>query len=159
MHTAVDQDDALLASSPRLAPDIIDPLLELEVRRAGRTVTIALKGDLDSSTVFELREVLAQILSERVPHELVLDLLELKYVDSTGLSAFLLAHQRAMASGFRFALANPNRVIARLCDLSALTGTLDITPLPAPSRRDGSRASHDAGEGPVWDPVSGVATL
>jgi anti-sigma B factor antagonist len=157
MHFAVDQDDAHLGSSPRLAPDVIDPLLEIEVRHAGRSITVALKGDLDSSTVFKLREVLAQILSERAPRELVLDLLQLNNLDSTGLEVFLLAQQRATASGFRFTLANPNRFIARRLELSTLTSTPHIVTLPAapPPHALG----RDSEQGLVSDPASGVATL
>ncbi len=131
--TGADQDDAQLGTSLRLAPDVIDPLLELDVRQVGRGVTIGLKGDLDLSTVFELREVLAQILSECAPQELILDLLELDYVDSTGLSVFLLAHERARASGFRFALAYPNSFIARLLELSTPTSIIEVITLPAPA--------------------------
>ena len=133
--SAADWDDAQLGTSPRLAPDVIDPLLELDVHHVGGGITIGLKGDLDVSTAFELREVLAQIRSDGAPQELILDLLELDRVDATGLSVILLAHERARASGIRFALASPNSFVTRLLEQATSTGVLEIITVPAAAAR------------------------
>ncbi len=151
-------DDAQLGSSPRLAPDVIDPLLALEVRHRGGTVIVRVTGDLDVRTVFELRDLLAHIMSESSPRELVLDLLELNSVDSIGLELFQLTHERGRgmrtplcageSNSFRLraprGLGPHRRPRHRWADAPDLEGH-------APAR-DRSRA--DA----VWDPVPGVAT-
>jgi anti-sigma B factor antagonist len=50
----------------------------------------------------------------------VVDLTELVYLDSTGLSVFVTAHKRASASGIEFCLANPNSSVRRLLGITAL---------------------------------------
>jgi anti-sigma B factor antagonist len=158
-HAAAGRDDAHLGTSPRLAPDVVDPLLTLSVRPIETGVLIQLAGDLDVSTVFELREVLAHVLSDGVPRELILDVLELHYVDSMGLSIFLLAHKRATASGFRFALANPSPFVSQLLEVSGLTGVLDVITLPPTSPPRLDRPDVESEQRPVWDSGPGVATL
>ena len=152
------REDADLGTSPRLVPDIIDPLLALEVRYRAGGVTVRVRGDLDASTVFEFRDLLAHVMSEGAPSELVVDLLELRSVDSTGLAVFQLAHERARAAGSRFVLANPNPSVSELLELSGLAGLLDIVALRPPAPHDapwpGLGDEHPA----VWDPTPGVAT-
>ena len=133
---AASPDDAQLGTSPRLAPDVIDPHLALDVRQRGGTVIVRVTGDLDVSTVFELRDLLAHIMSESAPHELVLDLLELSFADSIGLEVFRLTHERAAARGLRFVLENPNSLVSQLLEVSGLTEVLDIVGRTLPTSQD-----------------------
>jgi anti-sigma B factor antagonist len=151
---ATPQEDAQLGSSPRLVPDIIDPLLALEVRHRAGSVVVRVTGDLDISTAFELRDLLADILSEGPPSELVLDLLGLHSVDSTGLDVFQLAQARARAGGFRFVLANPNTLVSALLEIRGLVDALDIVApaSPNPARYASSRGSRRAGRRLGSDP-------
>jgi anti-anti-sigma factor len=145
---SVSLDDAQLGTSLRLAPDVIDPLLALEVRHRGGTVIVGVAGDLDVSTVFELRDLLAHIMSESSPRELVVDLRDLHSVDSMGLAVFRLAHERAAARGLRFVLENPNSFVSRLLEISGLTDARDIVAPTGPTSGDTPRAGTDAGQMP-----------
>lgn len=140
-------DDAQLGSSPRLAPDVIDPLLALEVRHRGGTVIVRVTGDLDVRTVFELRDLLAHIMSESSPRELVLDLLELNSVDSIGLELFELTHERA-GCGLRFVLENPTPFVSGLLEVSGLTDVLDIVGRTLPTWKDTHQPGIGAGQMP-----------
>jgi anti-anti-sigma factor len=155
---AAPREDAHLGSSPRLVPDIIDPLLALEVRHNGGGVVVRVTGDLNASTVFEFRDLLAHIMSEGAPRELVVDLLELRSVDSTGVAVFQLAHERARAGGSRFVLANPSPSVSEFLGFSGLAEFLDIVALPPPAPHDAPLRGSGAGHRAVWDPTTGVAT-
>jgi hypothetical protein len=57
-----------------------------------------LAGELDTSNVAQLYEELADLTRDGVRH-IAINLAELDFVDSTGLSALIAAHKRAEAQG------------------------------------------------------------
>ena len=67
-----------------------------------------LKGELDADTASRLHAVLADLLERPVPR-IVVDLSELKFCDSVGLSAFITCKQVIAARGgwLSFAAASP----------------------------------------------------
>jgi len=67
-----------------------------------------LTGELDADTAMTLHSMLADLLERQVPR-IVVDLSELKFCDSVGLSAFITSKQVIAARGgwLRFAGANP----------------------------------------------------
>src|SRR5919112_4034410 len=64
-----------------------------ETPRSGG-VDLALSGDLDMSATFALEPVLDRVLADN-PRELVLDLGEVAFVDSSGLGLLIATHERA----------------------------------------------------------------
>ena len=81
---------------------------------------MSLSGELDLSSAPALRELLAGAFDDDHQHRIVLDLSDLIYLDSTGLSIFVTAHKRATATGVEFCLANPNPSIGQLFKITAL---------------------------------------
>jgi anti-sigma B factor antagonist len=79
---------------------------------------------MDLSTAPVAREALSDALEE--PADLVLDLADLDYVDSTGLSLLVSGRKRAQASGTRFALQNPQLRIRRLLEIARLDDFFDL---------------------------------
>ena len=67
-----------------------------------------LRGELDADTASKLHATLADLLERPVPR-IVVDLSDLKFCDSVGLSAFITSKQVISARGgwLRFAGANP----------------------------------------------------
>ncbi len=115
------------------------PTLSLTVQHRDLESFISLSGELDLSSAPPLRELLASVFTEDPPRRLVLDLTDLIYLDSTGLSVFVTAHKRAGGSGIEFCLANPNASVRRLLQITALDQIFVFVDAPA---RDGS---EDAG--------------
>jgi anti-sigma B factor antagonist len=124
------------------------PGLHLDVRRADQEAIVHLSGELDLSSAPQLRELLVALLSEDGPRHLVVDLSDLVYLDSTGLSVLVTAHKRAGSSGTAFSLANPNASVRRLLGITALDQIFDFVDSPDfaadPAPLDG--ASHEAEE-------------
>jgi anti-sigma B factor antagonist len=81
---------------------------------------ISMRGELDLLSAPPLRELLATVFSQKQPQRLVLDLKELIYLDSTGLSVFVTAQKRAAAAGVELSLVDPNPSVRRLFEITAL---------------------------------------
>lgn len=82
-----------------------------------RRVVVLLKGDLDRRTAPRLRAGLLPLADDG--GDLVLDLGELAFLDSSGLSVFIVLHKRATARGGRLLL---DRVPAFAERVLAVTG-------------------------------------
>jgi anti-sigma B factor antagonist len=96
------------------------PTLNLKVLQTGQETLVSLGGELDLSSAPALRELLAGAFDDDHQRRIVLDLTDLIYLDSTGLSIFVTAHKRATATGMEFCLANPNPSISQLFKITAL---------------------------------------
>jgi anti-sigma B factor antagonist len=93
----------------------------------GRSTTVALHGEIDVLTVDQVRMALATALAAH-PHELVIDLTDLTFIDSTGLGALITGFQRARDAGARFRLAHPTPAVRQILVLSGLLEVVDLTP-------------------------------
>ena len=92
-----------------------------------RTATVALHGEIDVLTVDQLRIALAEALALH-PHDLVVELGELTFIDSTGLGALIAGFQRARNAGVRFRLAHPTPAVRQILVLSGLLEVVELTP-------------------------------
>ncbi|HEX9998842.1 MAG TPA: STAS domain-containing protein [Actinoplanes sp.] len=86
-----------------------------------------LKGELDADTAGELHSVLASLLQRPVPR-IVVDLTELKFCDSVGLSAFVTSKQVITARGGWLSFAGANPFLARLMETVGLSRYFVIFP-------------------------------
>lgn len=97
--------------------------------RRGDAAVLVVHGELDLSTVEILRDVLHS--EESRAKIVVLDLRELDFIDSSGLSLIVSEQQRAREDGFRFAVAVGGApAVQRLFELTGLRGTLTLVEDP-----------------------------
>jgi len=80
---------------------------------------LAVRGELDLASSPALEEELARVGSSDSPF-LILDLRELEFMDSTGLSVLVKAHQRAQETGQRFGLVKGRPQVQRLLSLTGV---------------------------------------
>jgi len=99
----------------------------VRVRRQGQAAVIAVAGELDLATGPELEAQLGGI-SPTSTELVVVDLRELEFMDSTGLSIIVRAHQRFAGEGCRLVLVRGSPQVQRLLDL---TGVAERIPLAA----------------------------
>jgi anti-sigma B factor antagonist len=103
-------------------------ILETEIRKGeSQHALVMLAGELDTSTVPQLYEELAGLTREGVRH-IAIDLAELDFADSTGLSALIAAHKRAEAMGGELILFSPNRDIRRLFEVTGIDSYFNLKP-------------------------------
>ena len=105
--------------------------LSLETREEGEQVRIAVVGELDLSSALTFDEELRRA-EERRPGTLVLDLSNLKFLDSTGLGLIMSAQARARKRGHRFTVVQGTEAVQRIFRLAGVTSRLDLVEeLPA----------------------------
>lgn len=94
-------------------------MLHLTTTIDGAVHTIALTGELDHQTAPRLHEALTRLRLAADDH-LVLDLAELTFCDSSGLGAFISAHELALAAGAAVELRTPSPMLTRMLRTTGL---------------------------------------
>ena len=89
------------------------------------SVVVTVRGTLDLDTAPVLRTTMDQIVDRPHPR-IVVDLSGVEFCDSTGLSAFVVGHRRAAASGGWVRLAAPGEWLHGLLRTVGLIPTLDV---------------------------------
>jgi anti-sigma B factor antagonist len=86
-----------------------------------------LRGSLDLATAPSVRAALVEVAAAG-QHDIVVDLTQLEFLDSTGLGALIGAHRRALENGGNLRLAVGEGRIARLLNI---TGLMRVFPVYA----------------------------
>ena len=97
----------------------------IDERNRGDGAELALSGDLDMSATFVLEPILDRVLAG-APGELVLDLAEVPFVDSSGLGLLIATHERADRAGVDMAIAGAGPEIQRVFHIAGLDGVLPV---------------------------------
>jgi anti-anti-sigma factor len=100
-------------------------ILEIETEVADGLARIALKGELDLSTVNKVEEEL-ESLEASGAQMIVLDLSSLSFLDSTGLRCLVTADQRAKESGRRLVLVRGPDAVQRVFTITRLEERLEM---------------------------------
>lgn len=101
----------------------------LEVRSDDHTTVISVSGELDLASSPALEEELERVAKSDAT-VIVVDLAELEFMDSTGLSVLVRAHQRAEQSGRRLGLVNGSQQVQRLLTLTGVADRLMLADAP-----------------------------
>ncbi len=95
------------------------------VSHMGGATVVALRGELDVASSQGLSDELVGLI-EAGATDLVIDLAELAFIDSTGLSAILRAN-RKLERG-HLLLREPSPMVRQVLEITGLTGSLRIEP-------------------------------
>lgn len=106
--------------------------LSISHRRAGTAHVVTVAGDVDAGTAPGLRRELApEIVTAAAPELVVVDLSEVGFIDSAGLTVLAGLHRKSLERGVRLTLVAGTRPVRRalnitgLDDLITVVGTLD----------------------------------
>jgi anti-sigma B factor antagonist len=101
----------------------------LEVRSQGKATIIAVSGELDLASSPTLQEELDRV-SASDADLLIIDLRDLDFMDSTGLSVLVRAHQRAEEQGRQLAMVKGPQQVQRLLSLTGVADRLTVVDRP-----------------------------
>lgn len=113
-----------------------DPVTEQPATSMDRdtdVLTVALHGEVDVLTVDRVRQSLSEAIAAQ-PAEIVVDLADLSFIDSTGLGALIFGFQRARDRGIPFRLAHPTPAVRQVLILSGLLEVVTLTDPTTPPR-------------------------
>ena len=99
---------------------VVGPDLVLTTDTEGDRAVIAIKGELDAYTAPGVEEQIANLVGRGI-NNIVLDLSETGFLDSSGLRAILTAHRRLASGEGSLALRNPSEPVTRLLEITGLT--------------------------------------
>ena len=88
-----------------------------------------LRGELDMSSANLLRRELESVERDH-PHEILLDLAQLSFMDVSGLRAILDASRRGRRAGTKLVISNPMPHIIRLLELTAIDQSVPVRGRP-----------------------------
>jgi anti-sigma B factor antagonist len=101
----------------------------VDVRVEGRIAIIGVTGELDLASSPELEQQLDQVWRSDAD-QLVLDLRGLEFMDSTGLSIVVGAHQRVAETGRKLSVVKGPPQVQRLLDLTGVSERLQLVDTP-----------------------------
>jgi anti-anti-sigma factor len=108
--------------------------LDIDEQRGGRSLTLALAGELDISTAGRLQAAAARLCVAEGERELTLDLRGLTFVDSSGLAAIVYTSRLCERYGCELSVIRGPQSVQHVFELTGLTELL-------PFRQDGDGSS------------------
>ena len=101
--------------------------LKTEIRRVETHAVVALAGEVDLSTVGYLYEQFADLAREGVCH-VSLNMVEVTFMDSTGLSLLITEHKRMASMKGELIIFSPSWELRRLFQITGLDSYFNIRP-------------------------------
>jgi anti-sigma B factor antagonist len=98
----------------------------VEVRSDERATVLAIGGELDLASSPALESELERAFNAGDASMVIVDLRELEFMDSTGLSVLVKANQRSQEAGRRFGLVNGSRQVQRLLSLTGVAERMTV---------------------------------
>jgi anti-sigma B factor antagonist len=94
-------------------------------RKRGSMAVVAVTGEVDLSTVPELRRRLTEAISAP-PSEVVVDLAGVDFIDASGVGVLLGAAGEAARAGVSFRVQSPSPLVERVLNLTRVDGALEV---------------------------------
>lgn len=106
---------------------MVDALLEISEEDNGRTCVVAAAGEIDVATGPKLRDSLDAAI-DRGTDLVVVDLLDVSFIDSTGLGVLIRTSKRIEEAGGGLRLVASEPRILKLFEITGLTNRFVIVP-------------------------------
>jgi anti-sigma B factor antagonist len=120
-------------------------------RLADGAAIIDVRGELDVTTVSAFRNLLVDTITRERPARVVVDMLRVTFMDSTGIGALVVGYNTAHEVGADFVVRNPSPFVLRQLHITGLTDVFGLPPAPpsgSPATgRDTSRTSRPPAAG------------
>ena len=119
---------------------------DIVVVRTGEGAVVQVRGELDLSTAPRLRDELVNLADEGV-RDVTVDLVDLDFIDSSGLSALVAGLKRLREQGGDLGLRSPKPSTLKVLEITGLTSVFRLEAV--------NGGSTEAVPAPVDHPASG----
>ncbi len=96
--------------------------LQIEVRNGTEPVEVSLVGDVDVASETLVVETLSALATQQV----IVDLSQVGFLDSSGIRALVIGHRASKAAGGSLALRGPSYEAAQVLELTRLTEVIRV---------------------------------
>lgn len=86
------------------------------------TVEVAPAGEIDVENAYMIKDAVAAAMTEGKPRRIELNMQDVTFIDSVGISALVSAHQTAGISGVKVVVTRPSRFAHRQLWVTGLLG-------------------------------------
>lgn len=100
-----------------------------EVRARDRLLCIGLYGEIDHHSAVNLRQELDELILQKQPLRLVLDLSRIEFMDSAGLGLLMGRYRLMQSIGGVMVVSNANARVIKILRLSGMERFFEITGL------------------------------
>ena len=94
--------------------------MEIKTRVYKNALYVILNGELDEHSSSYVRETLDKILDKEVFNQVIIDLSELEFMDSTGIGVMIGRYKKLKAEEKPMYLTNPNKHIDKIFEMTGL---------------------------------------
>ncbi len=101
--------------------------MEHNVRDESGVTILDLSGEIDVSYATQLRDILVEII-EKGAGPLLVNLSDVRYIDSAGLSVLITANRKSQGAGLAFGLSNPQSTVQQVFKLTRINKVFKIFP-------------------------------
>ncbi len=96
----------------------------IESKLVGATLYVGLSGELDEESAALVRSELDEAISIGEIRKVIIEMSELKFMDSTGIGVLLGRYKKLSAVGVPIFIANPSKTIDKILTLSGVYGIM-----------------------------------
>lgn len=96
----------------------------IESKLVGATLYVGLSGELDEGSAALVRSELDEAISIGEIRKVIIEMSELKFMDSTGIGVLLGRYKKLSAVGVPIFIANPSKTIDKILTLSGVYGIM-----------------------------------
>lgn len=98
----------------------------MRLDREGNTVIVHLEGEMDHCTAQHIRRMLDQYICDGSVKNMVLDMEEMTFMDSSGIGVILGRYRLLQQRGGKMMVKNMNRQVEKVFHLSGMNQVIEI---------------------------------
>ena len=100
--------------------------MEISVRMEAETAVIEVKGDIDLYSSPQVRQTILDTLNQKTANRVIINLIGVRYVDSSGVASLVEGLQLSRKSQVRFVLCGLNKAPRQVLELTRLIKVFEI---------------------------------
>lgn len=101
--------------------------MEYELQQKSDVAILSLRGEVDVSQATVLRDKLLEIINQG-NGRLLVDMSQVEYIDSSGLSVLVAAHRKCQGKGGMMGLVNPQKPVQQVFQLTRMDKLFNVYP-------------------------------
>lgn len=99
--------------------------MQLRIEDYGKFQVCSIVGAINASNSERFNELFMKMM-ENCPKDLIVNLQELEFIDSKGISTFLIGKKLLAKKGFMLIISNPPRSVRKVLDITFLNKVIPI---------------------------------